>query len=168
MPLFPLLGSIMNECREFEKLVKVQCCLKVTVPKVTIDREQAITAVSIMNLEYNSASINNEENLSWTKYHLGEWFICLLFKEYFSVYSVYQNRWERDSLIPQYFSEMIQNKHSKVFLVRNFSWEFESGPLNRDIGLVKSRKGTRSLIGREILVLSLGIKDKSWFLMMCH
>ena len=74
MPLFPLLGSIMNECQEFEKFVKVQWCLKFTVPKLTIDREQDIAAVNIMNLEYNSASINNEKNLYWTKYHLGEWF----------------------------------------------------------------------------------------------
>lgn len=63
MPPFSLVGSIMNECQEFEKLVKVQWGLKLNAPRLTTDREQVTAAVNTMNVEYNSASMSNEKNL---------------------------------------------------------------------------------------------------------
>lgn len=63
MPPFSLVGSIMNECQEFEKLVKVQWGLKLNAPRLTTDREQVTAAVNIMNVEYNSASMSNEKIL---------------------------------------------------------------------------------------------------------
>lgn len=40
----------MKECQEYEKLVKVQWSLKLTVPKLIIGREHDSSAVNIMNL----------------------------------------------------------------------------------------------------------------------
>lgn len=44
MPAFPLLRSDMKECQENEKLVKVQWCLKLAVPRLIVDGEQDTAA----------------------------------------------------------------------------------------------------------------------------
>lgn len=83
---FSLVGSIMNECQEFEKVVKVQWGLKLNAPRLTIDTEQVTAAVNIMNVEYNSASMSNEKILlPFSRV----WFTCLLFKGYLSENRIY-------------------------------------------------------------------------------